>query len=117
MQQEKSYKSYFTDLLENLSDPRDNRGKRHNLGFICVCVILAIMNGRLYPTAIQRYIKNRHEELCEQLGHESEKAISLSQLLRLLRIVNWEEWNEINRVRDKLAEQKKREFKEICKFK
>ncbi len=54
------------------------------------------MNGRLYPTAIQRYIKNRHEELCEQLGHESEKAISLSQLLRLLRIVNWEEWNEIN---------------------
>lgn len=96
MQQEISYKNYYTQLREKLLDPRDNRGKRHNLVFICCCVIVAIMNGRLYPTAIQRYIKNRHEELCEAFGHESESPVSLSQLLRILRLVDWEMWNSVN---------------------
>ncbi len=96
MQQSISYKNYYEQLSEQLLDPRDNRGKRHNLSFICCCVIIAIMNGRLYPTAIQRYIKNRHVELCEMLGAQSKKAISLSQLLRLLRLINWEQWNKLN---------------------
>ncbi len=96
MQPEISYENYFRILSKKLSDPRDNRGKCHNLAFICCCVIIAIMNGRLYPTSIQRYINNRHDDLCEQIGYESSKAISLSQLLRLMRLVNWESWNSIN---------------------
>ncbi len=96
MQQEISYKNYFERLTKNLKDPRDKRGKCHNLAFICCCVIIAIMNGRLYPTAIQRYIKNRHADLCNQLGHESKRAISLSQLLRVLRLIDWEVWNRAN---------------------
>jgi len=98
MQPEISYKNYFTCLSKALTDPRDNRGKRHNLAFVCCCVLIAIMNGRLYPTAIQRYIKNRHSDLCIQLAHTSKKPISLSQLLRVLRLIDWEEWNNMNMV-------------------
>lgn len=96
MQQEIFYKKYTEELSKKLVDPRDNRGKRHNLVFICYCVIIAIMNGRLYPTAIQRYIKNRHRELCEITGDQSKSAISLSQLLRILRLIDWEMWNSVN---------------------
>ena len=96
MQQEISYNKYSEELSKKLIDPRDNRGKRHNLVYICSCVIIAIMNGRLYPTAIQRYIENRHEELQEQLDNASKVPISLSQLLRILRLVDWEMWNSVN---------------------
>jgi len=96
MQQEISYKNYFERLSKILKDPRNKRGKCHDLAFICCCVIIAMMNGRFYPTAIQRYIKNRHADLCEQIGHKSKRAISLSQLLRLLRLIDWEVWNAAN---------------------
>lgn len=49
----------FMTKLKQLVDPRDNRGKRHELAFVLGSVILAIMSGRSYASSIYRFIKNR----------------------------------------------------------
>ena len=32
------------EMLNQLPDPRDNRGKRHELAFVLVCLVIAILS-------------------------------------------------------------------------
>lgn len=96
MQQSKSYQNYFSHLEDHLPDHRDNRGKRHNLWFVCTCATIAIMNGRVTPSAIQRYIKNRFKDLCIVIGYEAHAPVSCSQLWRIFGELDWAAWNTSN---------------------
>lgn len=75
--------------LQQLPDPRDNRGKRHDLAFVLCGVILAIMAGRSRVSAIHRFLRNRFAWLRELTQVTSEQCISRAQLPRLLAQVEW----------------------------
>ena len=62
--------------LQHLPDPRDNRGKRHELAFVLCGVILAIMAGRSRVSAIQRFLRNRFGWLRELTQAGVERCIS-----------------------------------------
>ena len=49
----------FIKDLGNLSDPRDNRGKRLDLAFSIGSSVLAILSGRAKVSSIHRYMENR----------------------------------------------------------
>ncbi|MDM8565253.1 transposase family protein [Candidatus Halobeggiatoa sp. HSG11] len=49
----------FINVLGELTDPRDERGKRHSLPFVIASVILAILVGRSTVSSIFRYISNK----------------------------------------------------------
>ncbi len=70
--------------LEGL-DKRDNRGKRHDLPFVLLGVILGLLrkrDGKL--SSIHRSMSNTHGQLCQLLGCQIEKVVSRAQLPRLL---------------------------------
>lgn len=76
--------------LQQLPDPRDNRGKRHELAFVLCGVILAIMAGRSRVSAIHRFLRNRFawlRELTQAAGEQG--CISRAQLPRRLAQVEW----------------------------
>jgi predicted transposase YbfD/YdcC len=75
--------------LQHLPDPRDNRGKRHELAFVLCGVILAIMAGRSRVSAMHRFLRNRFEWLRELTQATSPQCISRAQLPRLLARVEW----------------------------
>lgn len=75
--------------LQQLPDPRDNRGKRHELAFVLCGVILAIMAGRSRVSAIHRFLRNRCEWLRELTQTASARCISRAQLPRLLARIEW----------------------------
>jgi len=51
--------AYFIELLRNISDPHDNRGKRHELAFVLAVTTMAILSGKNYVSEIRRYICNK----------------------------------------------------------
>ena len=51
--------AFINALEQHLPDPRDRRGKRHNLAFIVCAVAIAIMAGRASTSGIFRFIRNR----------------------------------------------------------
>jgi hypothetical protein len=55
----------FVEALRQLSDDRDNRGKRHTLAFVVAAMVLAMLSGRSKVSSIFRYIRNRIEWLRE----------------------------------------------------
>ncbi len=71
-------------LKEKLPDPRDNRGKRHNLAFIICAVVIAIMAGRATTSRIFRLIRNRIDWLAQITGIVDATPISRAHLPRLL---------------------------------
>jgi DDE_Tnp_1-associated len=75
--------------LQHLPDPRDNRGKRHELAFVLCGVILAIMAGRSRVSAIHRFLRNRFGWLRELTQAGVERCISRAHLPRLLARVEW----------------------------
>ncbi|RLG28156.1 hypothetical protein DRO03_10520 [Methanosarcinales archaeon] len=48
----------FIELLGDINDPRDNRGKRHELSFVPVTT-MAILSGKNQVSEIHRYISNK----------------------------------------------------------
>lgn len=82
-------------MLEGLPDRRDNRGKKHELAFVLACVIVALLNNRLYLSAIQRFIFNRFDWLCEIFDRPNAQPISRSQLPLILRAVDYDDLNEL----------------------
>ena len=48
----------FVEALREFPDGRDNRGKRHALGFVVAAVVLAILNGRSKVSSRYRYLDN-----------------------------------------------------------
>ena len=87
--------AYFIELLRNISDPRDNRGKRHELAFVLAVTTMAILSGKNYVSEIRRYICNKIEWLQKIFDRPDVKPISRAQLPRIIAIVDWEELNAI----------------------
>ena len=86
--------SFFKDL-SNITDPRDNRGKRHNLAFIVGSSVLAILVGRSKVSSIHRYIENKVDWLRKVTKTRKAKSISRAHLPRILAIVDLDELNDI----------------------
>ncbi len=85
----------FVEALDQLPDPRDNRGKRHTLSFVVVGVVLAILNGRSKVSSHFRYIRNRLEWLRELTQQPQAQVISRAHLPRLLARLDWQELNRL----------------------
>jgi predicted transposase YbfD/YdcC len=85
----------FFAALQQLPDPRDNRGKRHDLAFVLCGVILAIMVGRSRVSAIHRFLRNRFGWLRDTTHASVERCISRAHLPRLLARVEWAALNAL----------------------
>jgi DDE family transposase len=85
----------FFAALQHLPDPRDNRGKRHDLAFVLCGVVLAIMVGRSRVSAIHRFLHNRFEWLRTTTQASVECCISRAHLPRLLARVDWDALNTL----------------------
>ena len=89
------YITNFIEALDDLIDPRDNRGKRHSLPFVIASVTLAILAGRSRVSSIFRYIRNRIEWLREVTQVHDATPIFRAHLPRLLERMNWEDLNAL----------------------
>ncbi|MGB3586877.1 MAG: ISAs1 family transposase [Tunicatimonas sp.] len=69
-------------------DPRDNRGKRHDLHFVLFGVLLAVMTGKVLIAEIHRFLVRHHHCLCSLLGLSVRYTVSDVQLRRLLALVD-----------------------------
>jgi len=87
--------THFIELLRDISDPRDNRGKRHELSFVLATTIMAILSGNNRVSEIHRYIRNKIEWLQEIFDRPNAKPISRAQLPRIIAIVDWDDLNAI----------------------
>jgi hypothetical protein len=87
--------THFIELLRDISDPRDNRGKRHELSFVLAVTTMAILSGKNHVSEIHRYICNKTEWLQEIFDRPNTKPISRAQLPRIIAIVDWDELNTI----------------------
>lgn len=85
----------FVEALRQLTDDRDNRGKRHELAFVVAAVVCAILNGRSKVSSIFRYLRNRIEWLREVTHHPEAGVVSRAHLPRLLARVDWVEVNTL----------------------
>jgi predicted transposase YbfD/YdcC len=85
----------FVEALSQLTDDRDNRGKRHALAFVVAGVVLAILSGRSKVSSIFRYLRNRIEWLREVTHHPEAGVVSRAHLPRLLARVDWVELNTL----------------------
>lgn len=85
----------FVEALREFPDGRDNRGKRHALGFVVAAVVLAILNGRSKVSSRYRYIHNRLHWLREMPQQPKAQAISRAHLPRLLACLDWQALNTL----------------------
>src|SRR5262245_21505794 len=85
----------FFAALQQLPDPRDKRGKRHDLAFVLCGVILAIMAGRSRVSAIDRFLGNRLSWLRDATQTGAERCIARAHLPRLLARVAWDPRNAL----------------------
>lgn len=89
-------KDYYEYLQKNMPDNRGNQGKTHELAFVLSGVLLGVLAGYHKIAQIQRFMKNRVEEINECLGTTGLRYISDAQLRRVLRGVDWQKYNDIN---------------------
>ena len=85
----------FISALEILTDPRDSRGKKHDLTFVVCAVSIAIMAGRATVSGIERFIRNRIDWLTQLTGFLEATPISRAHLPRLLARIDWYSLNPI----------------------
>lgn len=85
----------FIKDLNNLSDARDNRGKRLDLAFTIGSVVLAILSGRSKVSSIHRYMENRADWIRKTIKKPKAKVVSRVHLPRILVIVDLDELNDI----------------------
>jgi len=85
----------FVEALSQLTDDRDNRGKRHTLAFVVAGVVCAIFSGRSKVSSIFRYLRNRIEWLREVTQPPEAGVVSRAHLPRLLARVDWVELNTL----------------------
>ena len=79
----------FINALKNLTDTRDNRGKRHSLVILIVTVVFATLVNRSKVSSIHRYMNNKIHWLREITGIHDAKIISRSHLPRILAKIDW----------------------------
>lgn len=77
----------FYERLQNTEelDLRDNRGKRHDLAFILLGVLIGLLRNRDgHLSSIHRSMVNTHDQLCSHLSLKIEATVSRAQLPRIL---------------------------------
>ena len=79
----------FIAALKNLTDTRDNRGKRHSLVVLIVTVVFATLVNRSKVSSIQRYMANKIHWLREITGIHDATVISRAHLPRMLAKLDW----------------------------
>lgn len=85
----------FIEDLGNLTDPRDNRGKRLDLAFTIGAIVLAILSDRSKASSIHRYMKNRADWIRKITGKPKAKVVSRAHLPRILANVDLNGLNDI----------------------
>lgn len=85
-------------MQEKLSDNRDIRGKRHELSFVIVLFLTAILRSDkgLKMSVIHRGMKEDFSRLSTLLGVNFQQCVSYSQLKRILRTIDYQLFNDIN---------------------
>lgn len=82
--------TFYGELQKTVGlDLRDNRGKKHDLSFVLLSLLIGLLrhrDGNL--SSIHRSMYNMHEALCIALSIDIERVISRAQLPRLLCKVN-----------------------------
>lgn len=81
------------EMLTELPDRRDNRGKEHELAFVLACVIVALLNNRLTLSSIHRFILHRFDWLSDIFERPNSRPVSRAQLPLILRSVDYPELN------------------------
>jgi len=79
----------FINELKKLTDPRDNRGKRHSLVILIVTFVFATLVNRSKVSSIHRYMTNKIHWLREITGIQDATVISRAHLPRMLAKLDW----------------------------
>lgn len=87
---------YYLELQEKLVDNRDKRGRKHELAFVLLGFLIAVMRGCNKPSSIVRMMKREHKWLQKQTGYANSKSISDTQFRRVLETMDLESYNLIN---------------------
>lgn len=89
---------YYQEVQAQVADPRDNRGKRHDLAFVLTLFYWSLhrTSGRHKHAKIYRQMKWNHGFVLQQLGCSSPGCISLVQLKRVLDRIDWKEVRRVN---------------------
>lgn len=89
---------YFDAIQSKLPDIRDERGKRHELAFIVVCFLVAILRSdkALNMSVIHRSMLEDFGRLSRTLRLDAGHCISYSQLKRVIKSIDHESLNSIN---------------------
>ena len=74
----------LTQYLNQLTDPRDTRGKVYNLGTILSMIVLARLSGQDKPYGIFEWIKNRQEALVTIFSLKRKQTPCLNTLRTIL---------------------------------
>lgn len=85
--------------MQAITDLRDNRGKTHELAFVLVGFMLAILrfSGKLNLSKIHRMMVRDYERLCTSLEFcPLSGCVSYTQLLRLLSMTDLQGYNSIH---------------------
>jgi len=84
----------LTDLAK-LQDPRRDEGKRHQLEFVLLIVILATMSGYLGYRAIEDFLEKQEEQLIEMFQPEQDRIPSYSTVRRVVMKISFIEFSDI----------------------
>jgi len=82
--------TFYEELQANDElDLRDRRGKKHDMAFILLGVMIGLLRNRDGTlSSIHRCMVNTHARLCELLSLDIERVVSRAQLPRILENVN-----------------------------
>lgn len=83
-------------MQEKLEDHRDNRGKRHELAFILLGFLVAVLRGYNKPSSIVRQMKRDHKWLMRETGYTKDKSISDVQFRRVIDGLDVAGYNAVN---------------------
>jgi predicted transposase YbfD/YdcC len=87
---------YYSELQAKLVDTRDSRGKKHELAFVLLGFLIAVLRGCNKPSSIVRLMQREHKWLMKQTGYSNEKPISDCQFRRVIEGIDIESYNAIN---------------------
>jgi hypothetical protein len=81
-----------------LCDSRDSRGKKHELAFVVVLFLVAILRSdkHLNLSYLHRLMQNQSPALCKELGLAPRACISYSQLKRIIAQIDDAMFNKSN---------------------
>ncbi|CAN5895392.1 hypothetical protein BH23PLA1_BH23PLA1_40210 [soil metagenome] len=85
----------LTELLQNLHDPRGNRGKRHPLPALLALAIVGMLAGMTSSQAIVEYGKERGWEFLKLLGFTRRRGLCKATYSRVFRRIDVLEFEQL----------------------